>query len=134
MKPALEELERRLQTRFPDARLSLSDDSHLHAGHAGSAGGAGHFTVDIVSGAFVGLSRVARHRLVYDAVADWMPHRIHALIVRAALPAESAAAPTPAASTSAALAPAASTPAAAAPAASANPATASPSPADPTSH
>ena len=93
MKPGLEELERRLRERFPHALLDLSDDSHLHAGHTGSAGGAGHFTVGIVSDAFAGLGRVARHRLVYDAVADWMPHRIHALIVKAATPAESAAAP-----------------------------------------
>jgi BolA protein len=96
MKPGLEELERRLRERFSDAILRLSDDSHLHAGHTGSAGGAGHFTVEIVSGAFAGLGRVARHRLVYDAVADWMPHRIHALIVKATTPAESAAATVPA--------------------------------------
>jgi BolA family transcriptional regulator, general stress-responsive regulator len=92
MKPALEELERRLRERFPDARLQVVDDSHLHAGHSGAAGGAGHFTVEIASEAFAGLGRVARHRLVYDAVADWMPHRIHALVVKATTPAESAAA------------------------------------------
>ncbi len=96
MKPSLEELEQRLAQRFPDARLGLADDSHLHAGHSGSAGGAGHFTVTIVSDEFAGLGRVARHRLVYDAVAEWMPHRIHALIVKASTPAESAAAPGPA--------------------------------------
>ena len=92
MKPALEELQSRLQQRFPEARLRVVDDSHLHAGHTGSAGGAGHFTVEIVSDVFAGLARVARHRLVYDAVADWMPHRIHALVVKATTPAESAAA------------------------------------------
>jgi BolA protein len=93
MKPALEELQLRLQQRFPDARLQVVDDSHLHAGHIGASGGAGHFTVHILSAAFAGLGRVARHRLVYDAVADWMPHRIHALVVKAATPAESAATP-----------------------------------------
>ena len=93
MKPALEELELRLRQRFPGASLRVVDDSHLHAGHAGAAGGAGHFTVEIVSDAFAGLVRVGRHRLVYDAVADWMPHRIHALVVKATTPAESAAAP-----------------------------------------
>ena len=96
MKPSLDELQQRLARRFPDARLTLSDDSHLHAGHTGSAGGAGHFTATIVSDEFSGLARVARHRLVYDAVADWMPHRIHALIVKASTPAESAAASGPA--------------------------------------
>jgi BolA family transcriptional regulator, general stress-responsive regulator len=93
MKPALEELDRRLQQRFPDARVRVVDDSHLHAGHSGAAGGAGHFTVEIASEAFAGLGRVARHRLVYDAVADWMPDRIHALVVKATTPAESAAGP-----------------------------------------
>lgn len=96
MKPGLDELEQRLARRFPDGRLSLTDDSHLHAGHTGSAGGAGHFTVNIVSEAFAGLGRVARHRLVYDAVTEWMPHRIHALVVKATTPAESAAASGPA--------------------------------------
>jgi BolA protein len=92
MKPGLDELEQRLLQRFPDARLAATDDSHLHAGHTGSAGGAGHFSVEIVSSAFGGLGRIARHRLVYDALADWMPHRIHALVVKATTPAESAAA------------------------------------------
>ena len=102
MKPDLEALRQRLLARFPDARLTLSDDSHLHAGHTGSAGGAGHFTVDIVASDFAGLTRVARHRLVYDALAEWMPHRIHALIVKAASPAEAAAAAESAAAESAA--------------------------------
>ena len=96
MKPDLEEIRQRLQERFPRARLRVVDDSHLHVGHSGSAGGAGHFTVDLVSDSFTGLGRLARHRLVYDAVADWMPHRIHALIVKASTPAESAAAQAPA--------------------------------------
>ncbi len=96
MKPGLDEIEQRLRDRFPDALLRVTDDSHLHAGHTGSAGGAGHFSVAVVCGAFAGLGRLARHRLVYDAVADWMPHRIHALIVKASTPAESAAAPGPA--------------------------------------
>ena len=96
MKPGLDELKQRLSQRFADARLSVADDSHLHVGHTGSAGGAGHFTITIVSDEFAGLGRVARHRLVYDAVAEWMPHRIHALIVKATTPAESAAACGPA--------------------------------------
>ena len=88
MKPAPEELQKRLGERFGNAMVSVVDDSHLHAGHKGAEGGAGHFTVTIVSDAFAGLGRLARHRLVYDAVADWMPHRIHALVVKAATPAE----------------------------------------------
>ncbi len=88
MKPAPEELQARLGGRFGSAMVSVVDDSHLHAGHKGAEGGAGHFTVNIVSDEFDGLGRLARHRLVYDAVADWMPHRIHALVIKAATPAE----------------------------------------------
>jgi len=43
--------------------------------------GAGHYRVRIASAAFIGRSLLARHRLVYDALADWMPHRIHALAI-----------------------------------------------------
>ncbi|MDO5055990.1 MAG: BolA family protein [Lautropia sp.] len=83
MKPSPDALQQRLQQHFPDAHIHVRDDSHHHAGHAGAAGGAGHFAVTLISSAFDGLSTVARHRLVYDAVADWMPHRIHALSITA---------------------------------------------------
>ncbi|MDO4904863.1 MAG: BolA family protein [Lautropia sp.] len=86
MKPSLEELHTRLQQYFPDAQIQLRDDSHHHIGHAGATGGAGHFTVEMASRRFDGLSTVARHRLVYDALADWMPGRIHALRIRANTP------------------------------------------------
>lgn len=95
MKPPIADIEQRLQQRFPEARIRVQDDSHLHVGHIGSAGGAGHFTAEIVAIEFTGLGRVARHRLVYDSVADWMPDRIHALVVKASTPAESAAASGP---------------------------------------
>lgn len=84
MKPSESELRTRLLRDFPDAAIEIVDDSHRHAGHAGSQGGAGHFNVRIRSPRFAGLGTVARHRLVYDAVRDWMPHRIHALSIDAA--------------------------------------------------
>jgi BolA protein len=59
--------------------LEVQDDSHLHAGHAGSRNGASHFTVRITAECFNGLSAVARHRLVYDRLDDLMPYPIHAL-------------------------------------------------------
>jgi BolA protein len=90
MRPSLDELKSRLQGRFPADRIDLTDDSHLHAGHAGSSGGAGHYSVTIVSARFDGLTRLARHRLVYDAVAEWMPHRVHALVIAAHAPGEAA--------------------------------------------
>ncbi|MEN9315811.1 MAG: transcriptional regulator BolA [Pseudomonadota bacterium] len=88
MRPSVEEIRARLEAAFPDATIDLRDESHLHAGHAGARGGAGHYAVTIVSAAFDGLRTVARHRLVYDPVRDWMPHRIHALSIEARTPDE----------------------------------------------
>ncbi len=88
-KPTAEELTSRLQTAFPEGRIQVTDDSHLHAGHAGAASGGGHYSVRLISGEFSGLSTLARHRLVYDSVRDWMPDRIHALSIEARTPAES---------------------------------------------
>ena len=88
MRPDVETLRARLAEHFPGATIEVGDDSHRHAGHAGAAGGAGHFSVRLVSGRFEGLRTVAKHRLVYDAVRDWMPQRIHALVIDARTPAE----------------------------------------------
>lgn len=68
--------------------IEVQDDSHLHAGHAGAREGR-HFTVRVVSGRFNGLSRVARHRLVYDALQNLIPRGIHALAIDAQAPGES---------------------------------------------
>jgi BolA protein len=93
MRPSPDELRGRFEASFPDSGIEILDDSHLHAGHAGAAGGAGHYTVRIVSARFEGLRTVARHRLVYDAVRDWMPHRVHALVIVAHSPAEASRQP-----------------------------------------
>lgn len=79
-------LRERLVREFAPLELSIKDESHLHAGHAGAAGGAGHFRVRIVAQAFAGLAPVARHRLVYAAVGDLIPGEIHALAVEALPP------------------------------------------------
>jgi BolA protein len=63
-------------------RLELRDDGDLHRGHAGAAGGAGHFSLLIVSERFTGQSRLARHRAVMERVGDLIPHPLHALAVR----------------------------------------------------
>jgi BolA protein len=68
--------------------LSLHDDSQRHAGHAGAASGGGHFELYIVSDRFAGLSRVARHRLIYDCLGDMMRQQIHALAIDARAPNE----------------------------------------------
>ena len=68
--------------------LELTDDSALHAGHAGAASGGGHYSVKIVSPRFEGLRLVMRHRLVYDSVHDMMHTEIHALAINALAPSE----------------------------------------------
>ena len=70
-------------------RLEVIDDSHRHAGHAGARpGGETHFTVDIVSLAFRGKSRLERHRMVNEALASELKDGVHALAIRAAAPEE----------------------------------------------
>ena len=68
------------------------DESALHAGHAGAASGGGHYRLRLVSSRFEGQPRVARHRLVYDALHDMMQNDIHALAITALTPAEAGAA------------------------------------------
>jgi BolA protein len=81
-----ERLRQRLESRFSPLRLSIEDESRLHAGHAGAAGGQSHFRVTIVAEAFRGIAPVARHRLVYAAVDDLMRTDIHALAIDASAP------------------------------------------------
>ena len=71
-------------TLQPDA-VEVHDDSHLHAGHAGAREGR-HFTVRITAPAFTGQTRIARHRLVYDALGTLIPKGIHALAIVARAP------------------------------------------------
>lgn len=68
--------------------IHLEDDSARHAGHPGAQAGGGHFNLRIVSAAFEGHNAVQRHRMIYSLVADLMPHRIHALSVKALTPEE----------------------------------------------
>lgn len=76
----------RLEAEFDPTALEVEDDSHHHAGHAGAAGGMGHFSVRIVSAQFVGLSAVARHRRVYAALTDLLKTDVHALAIDARAP------------------------------------------------
>lgn len=82
-----EQIEAVLKERLVLSHLEVQDDSHLHAGHAGAREGR-HFTVRLVSERFHGLSRVARHRLVYDALGSLIPQGIHALAIQAQTPDE----------------------------------------------
>ena len=87
MASLVEEIRARLAVLEPDT-VELDDDSALHAGHPGAAGGGRHFRVRIVSAVFAGENRLSRHRLVYDKLADLIPHRIHALSIDARTPEE----------------------------------------------
>lgn len=78
----IEEIKKRLSALAP-LGLEIEDESALHAGHAGARSGGGHYRLTIVSDRFVGLGRLARHRLVYDAVGDLMRGAIHALPINA---------------------------------------------------
>lgn len=83
----IETIRERLASLAPES-LEVFDDSHEHAGHAGARGGGGHYQLVIVSREFAGKPAVARHRLVYQALSDLMPDRIHALAIRAYTPEE----------------------------------------------
>ena len=84
----IEAIRQRLVAALAPTLLEIVDDSHRHAGHAGARDGRGHFIVQIASPAFQGLSPVARHRAVYDALGDLMQTDIHALSIRARTPDE----------------------------------------------
>ena len=68
--------------------LSVEDESHLHAGHAGAATGRGHYAVKIVSKRFEGKTLIQRHRMVYEALGTLMQTDIHAVSIQAKAPAE----------------------------------------------
>ena len=68
--------------------VDIHDDSAEHAGHAGAAAGGGHFSLVIVSKAFHGQSRLARHRAVLERLGDLIPHPVHALAIQAYTPEE----------------------------------------------
>jgi BolA protein len=87
MRPTADQIRQALAQALQPQALEVVDDSHLHAGHAGAREG-GHFSVTLVSERFAGLSLVARHRLVYDALGPLMRAGIHALAIEARTPDE----------------------------------------------
>ena len=68
--------------------ISIEDESAKHAGHAGAAGGGGHYRLSIVSRQFTGKALPARHRMIYDALGPLMRREIHALSINAHAPDE----------------------------------------------
>jgi BolA family transcriptional regulator, general stress-responsive regulator len=81
-------IEATLRKAFAPQHLSVADESARHVGHAGAAGGGGHFRVLIVSESFDGQSPVARHSAVYRALGDAMKSEIHALALSTLTPEE----------------------------------------------
>lgn len=89
----LDQITRRLQPLAP-LRIEVTDDSAAHAGHAGAADhaertgatGGTHFELTIVSNSFAGKTLVARHRMIYELLAELMQTRIHALKIDARTP------------------------------------------------
>lgn len=75
-------IQQRLQAAFMPTQIEIQDDSAQHRGHAGSQGGAGHYTVIIQADCFKGLSRVEVHRKIYEVLQDMIPAQIHALRIK----------------------------------------------------
>lgn len=72
----------RLTSAFHPSLIDVIDNSPQHIGHAGAAGGAGHFELIIDKECFGNLSRVAIHQQIYQALGDLIPGEIHALSIR----------------------------------------------------
>lgn len=77
------QVEQRLRERLQPSLLEVIDESALHAGHAGAGphGYGTHMRVRIASPLFEGQSRVVKHRLVYDALRDFLDSSLHALTI-----------------------------------------------------
>jgi BolA protein len=84
-----DQIREKLTLAFAPSALEVVNDSHRHAGHAGSPGtGSSHFSIKVVSEAFAGKSRVERHRMVNAALAAELAGPVHALAVTALAPGE----------------------------------------------
>ena len=87
-------IKEKLLKAFSPTRLVIENDSSKHAGHAGAEDspnrGETHFTVTIVADGFAGRSRIDRHRMVHEALAEELAGPVHALAVKAKTPDEDA--------------------------------------------
>ncbi|MGB5077489.1 MAG: BolA family protein [Sphingorhabdus sp.] len=85
--PAQIEMEALLNGAFTPQFLSVTNDSHKHHGHSGDDGsGESHFTIEIESAAFEGVSRLMRQRMVNKALGDMPGQRVHAVVIKARAP------------------------------------------------
>lgn len=87
--PLAQEITQLLTAAFAPEHLAVINDSAHHSGHMGDDGtGESHFTVEITSAAFAGVSRVQRQRMVNGALGDIPGQRVHALAIKARAPGE----------------------------------------------
>ena len=87
--PLAREIEQLLVAEFAPTRLEVINDSARHSGHMGDDGsGESHFTVEIESAKFAGISRLQRQRMVNAALGDIPGQRVHALAIKARAPGE----------------------------------------------
>ena len=85
----IDQIRNKLTDQFNPERLDVVDESHRHAGHVGARPeGETHFKVTIVTSAFEGQSRVARHKMVYDSLAEELEGPVHALALKTLTPQE----------------------------------------------
>ena len=84
-----ESITNKLREAFTPESLDVTDESHLHEGHAGHRpGGETHLRVYIVSPAFQGKSRIERHRMINATLAGELAAGVHALASKAQAPGE----------------------------------------------
>lgn len=85
--PVAAEIERLLVAALAPTSLAVINDSAKHSGHTGDDGtGESHFTVEIESASFAGVSRLQRQRMVLSALGDLPGQRVHALAIKARAP------------------------------------------------
>jgi BolA protein len=90
--PIAQEIETLLTGAFAPLQLAVINDSARHSGHSGDDGsGESHFTIEIESAAFAGVSRLQRQRMVNAALGDIPGRRVHALAIKARAPGEQGA-------------------------------------------
>lgn len=83
------EIETRLKNAFNPIALAVINDSAKHSGHSGDDGsGESHFTVEIESAQFTGVSRLNRQRMINQALGDLPGTRVHAMAIKAKAPGE----------------------------------------------
>jgi len=80
-------IETKLTNQLSPSNIKVTNESHLHAGHA-HGGVETHYKVELVTAKFDGVSNVARHQMIYKALAEEMDNPIHALVIKAYTPDE----------------------------------------------